>query len=82
MIHSTFSRQLQIVIHGYVQTASTVAGNTRALREKLSGIATLYYVDGPPMRNAPRSSSRPWWILDRNLEHNMKASDRWDDTVR
>jgi len=71
----------QIVIHGYVQLASVVAGNTCALREKLSDIATLHYVDGPPMRNASRSSSRPWWILDSNLEHDMTASDRWDDTV-
>jgi len=70
-----------LVIHGYVQSASIVAGNTRALSEKLSDIATLHYVDGPPMRNASRSSSRPWWILDSNLEHDMTASDRWDDTV-
>lgn len=33
------------------------------------------------MRNASRSSSRPWWILDSNLEHGMTASDRWGDTV-
>lgn len=69
------------VIHGYVQSAATVASNTRALKDKLSGIANLHYVDGPPMRNASYSSSRPWWILDSNLEHDMRASDRWDDTV-
>jgi len=71
-----------LVIHGYVQSASTVAGNTRALKEKLSDIANLHYVDGPPMRNATHSSSRPWWILDSYLEHDMTASDRWDDTVK
>jgi len=70
-----------LVIHGYVQSAATVAANTRNLKDKLSDIANLHYVDGPPMRNAPHSSSRPWWILDSYLEHDMKASDRWDDTV-
>jgi hypothetical protein len=70
------------VIHGYVQTAATVASNTRLLKDKLSDIANLHYVDGPPMRNAAHSSSRPWWILDSYLEHDMRASDRWDDTVR
>ena len=71
-----------LVIHGYVQSAATVAANTRVLKDKLSDIANLHYVDGPPMRSAPRSSSRPWWILDSQLEHDMTASDRWDDTVR
>jgi Serine hydrolase (FSH1) len=70
-----------IVIHGYVQTAATVARNTRALKDKLSDIANLHYVDGPPMRNTGHSSSRPWWILDSYLEHDMRACDRWDDTV-
>lgn len=69
------------VIHGYVQSADTVASNTRALKNKLSDIATLHYVDGPPMRNNSTSSSRPWWILGNNLEHNLSASARWDDTV-
>jgi len=71
-----------LVIHGYVQTASTVAGNTRALRDKLSDIANLHYVEGPPMGNASRSSSRPWWILDHNLEFDINASARWKDTVK
>jgi len=71
-----------LVIHGYVQSAATVAGNTRALKDKLSGIANLHYVDGPPMRKTSHSSPRPWWILDRYLEHDMRASDRWDDTVK
>jgi len=71
-----------LVIHGYVQSASTVAGNTRALKDKLSDIANLHYVDGPPMRSSSLSSSRPWWILDGSLEHDMSASRRWDDTVK
>jgi len=71
-----------LVIHGYVQSASTVAGNTRALKNELSDIANLHYVDGPPMRSSSRSSSRPWRILDGSLEHDMTASYRWDDTVR
>jgi hypothetical protein len=77
----SFSFPSHTVIHGYVQSAATVAGNTRALKDKLSNIAILHYVDGPPMCNASQSSSRPWWILDSNLEHDMRASDRWDDTV-
>jgi hypothetical protein len=76
------SRSHHTVIHGYVQSAATVASNTRALKDKLSDIANLHYVDGPPMRNAPQSSSRPWWILDNYLEHDMRASDRWNDSVR
>ena len=32
-------------------------------------------------RNAPHSASRPWWILDHHLEHNVDASDRWNETV-
>jgi len=71
-----------LVLHGYVQSAATVAGNTRALKDELSDIANLHYVDGAPMRNASYSSSRPWWILDSYLEHDMKASDRWADTVK
>jgi len=81
IIYSTFPFPPYAVIHGYVQSAATVATNTRDLKDKLSDIASLRYVDGPPMRNAPHSSSRPWWILDSYLEHDMKASDRWDDTV-
>jgi len=71
-----------LVIHGYVQSAAIVAANTHNLKDKLSDIANFHYVDGPPMRNAHHSSSRPWWILDSYLEHDMKASDRWDDTVK
>jgi len=70
-----------LVIHGYVQSASTVAGNTRSLKDKLSDIAVLHYVDGPPMRGVSISSSRPWWILGSSLEHDP-SSGRWDDTVR
>lgn len=82
MIYSTFSCPPSIlVIHGYVQSAAIVAANTHNLKDKLSDIANFHYVDGPPMRNAHHSSSRPWWILDSYLEHDMKASDRWDDTV-
>ena len=70
------------VIHGYVQSAATVAFNTFPLKNRLSDIANLHYVDGPPMyRNAPQSSSRPWWILDSDLEHNVKAPGRWNDCV-
>ncbi|KAF8817179.1 hypothetical protein BYT27DRAFT_7247721 [Phlegmacium glaucopus] len=71
-----------LVIHGYVQSAATVAGNTRPLKDKLSDLATLHYVDGPPMRGNSSSPSRPWWILGDNLEHNLSASSRWDDTVK
>ena len=67
------------VIHGYVQSAKTVANNTRALKETLPDIANLHYVDGPPMDG---SSSRPWWILDNSLEHDIRAIDRWDIVVR
>jgi hypothetical protein len=66
------------VIHGYVQSASTVARNTGALKEALSDIANLHYVDGPLMDG---TSSRPWWILDNDLEHDTRAVDRWDDVV-
>ena len=44
----------------------------------MSDIANLHYVDGPPMDG---SSSRPWWILDSSLEHDMRATDRWNDVV-
>jgi len=71
-----------LVIHGYVQSADTLASNTRALKDKLSDIATLHYVDGPPMRDNSTSSSRPWWILGKNLEHKVSASGRWDDSVK
>jgi hypothetical protein len=76
------TQSLLSVIHGYVQSAATLAFNTFPLKNRLSDIANLHYIDGPPMyRNAPPSSSRPWWILDNDLEHNVKASGRWNDCV-
>ena len=33
------------------------------------------------MRDNSTSPSRPWWILGHNLEHNLSASGRWDDSV-
>ena len=69
-----------LVIHGYVQSAATVAANTVPLRTELDDIATLNYVDGPPMGNAS-GGSRPWWILGSGLE--LDSSDgRWDQTVQ
>ena len=68
------------VIHGYVQSAATVAANTVPLREELADIATLHYVDGPPTRY-DRGGSRPWWILGSQLEHDA-SSGRWEETVR
>jgi len=70
------------VIHGYVQSGATVAFNSFPLKARLADVANLHYVDGPPMyRNAPHPASRPWWILDHHLEHNVDASDRWNETV-
>jgi len=69
-----------LVIHGYVQTAAIVAANTVRLRDELADIATLHYVDGPPMRDGSFSGSRPWWILGRNLEVDTRV-DRWNDSV-
>jgi len=69
-----------LVIHGYVQTAAIVAANTVRLRDELADIATLHYVDGPPMHDSSWSSSRPWWILSGNLEHNTRDN-RWQQTV-
>ncbi|KAJ6486895.1 serine hydrolase FSH [Mycena sanguinolenta] len=69
-----------LVIHGYVQSAATVAHNTRRLRDVLDGVAVLHYVDGPPMHRNPSFSpeSRPWWILGQS-----PASDpRWQETVK
>jgi len=68
-----------LVIHGYVQSADTVSRNTIALKNELQGIANLHYVDGPPMYH---SSSRPWWILGGNLEHDLSVSNRWNDSVK
>lgn len=55
-----------------------MAGNTLPLREALADIAHLHYVDGPRMDSSP---SRPWWILDSDLEHDIRATDRWKDVV-
>jgi len=49
------------------------------LRKDLSDIATLHYVDGPPMGG--RGGSRPWWILGSDLEHDT-SDDRWTQTVQ
>ncbi|KAF7350480.1 FSH1 domain-containing protein [Mycena venus] len=76
-----------LVIHGYVQSAATVAQNTRRLRDALDGVAVLHYVDGPPMgANASSSfssSSRPWWFLGQSLEFDAsRGNSRWDDVVK
>ena len=63
-----------------MQTAAIVAANTVPLREELADIATLHYVEGPPMRDGTSHGSRPWWILGRNLEIDSR-SDRWSETV-
>ncbi|KAE8446538.1 hypothetical protein EG329_011870 [Mollisiaceae sp. DMI_Dod_QoI] len=76
---NTTTNSAEPIIHGYVQSASTVAHNTVDLKNALSDIATFHYVDGPSMNG---SSSRPWWILDRKLEHDTRASKRWDETVK
>ncbi|KAJ7512029.1 serine hydrolase FSH [Mycena galericulata] len=69
-----------LVVHGYVQSAATVAQNTRKLRDALEGVAILHYVDGPVMS---RSSSRPWWLLGNNLEFDASRNDeRWDTVVK
>ncbi|KAF7324396.1 FSH1 domain-containing protein [Mycena sanguinolenta] len=68
-----------LVIHGYVQSAATVAHNTRKLRDVLDGVAVLHYVDGPPM--PPNSSfspaSRPWWILGQSPASDPRWQERW-----
>ncbi|KAK7046691.1 FSH1 domain-containing protein [Favolaschia claudopus] len=77
-----------LVIHGYVQSAATVAHNTRQLRDALDDVAILHYVDGPPVSHNIFSSSslpRPWWFLDQNLEldssQNDRARTRWENVV-
>ena len=35
-------------------------------------------MDGPPLNG---SYSRPWWILNSDLEHDMRAGNRWNDVV-
>ncbi|KAJ7151111.1 serine hydrolase-domain-containing protein [Mycena filopes] len=70
-----------LVVHGYVQSAATVAHNTRRLRDALDDIAVLRYVDGPPLQASSFSSgSRPWWMLGQRLELDASRGDnRWDD---
>ncbi|KAJ7128057.1 serine hydrolase FSH [Mycena filopes] len=73
-----------LVVHGYVQSAATVAHNTRRLRDVLDDIAVLHYVDGPPLQASSFSSgSRPWWMLGQRLELDAsRGDDRWDDVVK
>ncbi|KAJ7839583.1 hypothetical protein B0H14DRAFT_2787094 [Mycena olivaceomarginata] len=69
-----------LVLHGYVQSAATVAHNTQKLRDTLDGVAVLHYVDGPPLVGG---ASRPWWFLGQNLEFDSSRGDsRWDDVVK
>lgn len=71
------------VLHGYVQSAATVAHNTRELRDALEGIAALHYVDGPVMAGAAPSSSRPWWFWGERLEFDTSRGDaRWNDVIK
>nr|GAT49950.1 predicted protein [Mycena chlorophos] len=74
-----------LVIHGYVQSANTVAHNTRPLLDALSDIAQLHYVDGPALPPTSRfgSSSRPWWFLGPRLEfdHAHGGDARWTEVV-
>ncbi|KAJ7637099.1 serine hydrolase FSH [Roridomyces roridus] len=70
-----------LVVHGYVQSAATVAHNTRKLREALEGVAILHYVDGP--KGHLFSSSRPWWHLGEHLEFDSSRNDgRWETVVK
>ncbi|KAJ7145370.1 serine hydrolase FSH [Mycena crocata] len=72
-----------LVLHGYVQTAATVAHHTQRLRDALDGVATLHYVEGPPMPASSYSSSRPWWFLGQNLEFDAsRGNTRWADVVK
>ncbi|KAJ6590557.1 serine hydrolase FSH [Mycena vulgaris] len=71
-----------LVLHGYVQTAATVAHNTQKLRAALDGVAILHYVEGPPMPASSFSSSRPWWFLGQSLEFDASRGTRWDDVVK
>ncbi|KAJ7136055.1 serine hydrolase FSH [Mycena epipterygia] len=69
-----------LVLHGYVQTAATVAHNTQKLRDALDGIAVLHYAEGPALSPA---SSRPWWFLGQSLEFDASRGDaRWADVVK
>jgi hypothetical protein len=69
------------VLHGYVQTAETVAYNTQKLRDALEGVANLHYVKGPDMPSSFSSLARPWWFLGEKLEFDATRK-RWDDVVR
>ncbi|KAJ7234618.1 serine hydrolase FSH [Mycena haematopus] len=74
-----------LVLHGYVQSAATVAHNTRRLRDALDGVAVLHYVDGPPMppNSLFSSGSRPWWFLGPSLEFDSSRGDsRWNEVVK
>lgn len=64
-----------LVLHGQVQTASTVAHNTRPLREALSDIADVFYAEGPAVEGN-EMGSRPWWVWQGD-----RGTDRWNDTV-
>jgi len=81
MASQSHTQKLRIVvIHGYVQSAATVANNTQHLREELSDFAELVYVDGPPPQ--PHwGSSRPWWFLGNSLEIREDGPARWNETV-
>ncbi|KAJ7275047.1 serine hydrolase FSH [Mycena rebaudengoi] len=70
-----------LVLHGYVQTAETVAYNTQKLRDALEGVANLHYVKGPDMPSSFSSLARPWWFLGEKLEFDATRK-RWDDVVR
>ncbi|PRP79142.1 hypothetical protein PROFUN_13092 [Planoprotostelium fungivorum] len=65
-----------LVLHGQVQTASTVAYNTRPLRDALSDVADLFYAEGPAVKGN-ELGSRPWWVWQGD-----RGTDRWNDTVR
>ncbi|PRP85876.1 hypothetical protein PROFUN_06150 [Planoprotostelium fungivorum] len=72
-----------LVIHGYVQTASTVFNNTKPLRDALSDVADLIYAEGPAVEGNERGS-RPWWTLEfiGGGTWKGKETDRWNDTVK
>ncbi|KAJ7039822.1 serine hydrolase FSH [Mycena alexandri] len=74
-----------LVLHGYIQSAATVAHNTRQLRDVLDDIAILHYVDGPPMQadSSFPSDSRPWWVMGQSPEHAVLRGDaRWEEVVK
>jgi len=73
-----------LVLHGYVQPASTVQYNTRRLQAELSDIANLVYAEGPIMKDRAWGDSRPWWVLKSGSEwlDPDNTTDRWNDTVK